>query len=467
MRDQRYKGKIAACLAALVLSLSAAGIPGFAAAGSSSAGSSETPVSFSTGVLTRSEGGASGTAARTNSAYQAIRKISSSANVQQLRRVSLSNSLAEDSEARYAYVEQKYGYSALTTDTERTLYDYIGNAAYQVSNQSIDGYYPVGQIMMPTQLDQSELQKVFLAYTNDHPEVFWLSNVFSYGSEGNFSILQLYSVLSADACNSDIDTLQSKVEQVVNSIPAGLSEFDREEALYNYMVKQCSYDTAAVKDSSIWQAFTAYGALTDGKVVCEGYSRAMELLSSYEGLHCALIRGSSGGVGHMWNAVSVAGNWYYLDLTWSDGNQPVYNYFNITTQVIGTTHKIAPLASTLTSKQFVAANSQVNLFLPSCTATAENYYIVKGIRITDLSSANDSAVVSQLSSDLANSDTTIAFYINAGSKYSSVISGLVSASPYKMKSYLQQAQQRAGKKVTGASYVVDSANHGLDICVTY
>ena len=169
----------------------------------------------------------------------------------------------------------------------------------------------------------------------------------------------------------------------------------------------------------------------------------------------------------MWNAVSVAGNWYYLDLTWSDGNQPVYNYFNITTQVIGTTHKIAPLASTLTSKQFVAANSQVNLFLPSCTATAENYYIVKGIRITDLSSANDSAVVSQLSSDLANSDTTIAFYINAGSKYSSVISGLVSASPYKMKSYLQQAQQRAGKKVTGASYVVDSANHGLDICVTY
>nr|AIA85060.1 CAZy families CBM54 protein [uncultured Caldicellulosiruptor sp.] len=99
----------------------------------------------------------------------------------------------------------------------------------------------------------------------------------------------------------------------------------------------------------------------------------MELLSSYLGLQTALIRGSSGGVGHMWNVVYLSGTWYNLDLTWSDGNQPIYNYFNITDQVLKQTHEVAPAASTLTAAQLTAANSQVNLFLPSCTATAENY----------------------------------------------------------------------------------------------
>ncbi|OCN01519.1 hypothetical protein A7X67_18270 [Clostridium sp. W14A] len=471
MRFQKCRAAAAGCFSAFLLISSISGLPGFlpGAGGSLTASASvQAAVPFSTSSVARTEGGGANGSGQDDKAYQAIREITSSADVPGGTRITLNKYLASaDARPAYSFVKQDYGYRALSSDSERTLYEYIDNAAYQVSNQSVSGYYPVGQIVLTAKLDQSRLQKVFLAYTNDHPEVFWLTNVFSYGYDGDSSILQLFSVLSADGCREAVNALNSKLQQVIQSVPAGLSEFDREEALYDYLTKNCSYNDAAVEDTSIWQAFTAYGALMDGHVVCEGYSRAMELLSSYLGLHCTLIRGSSNGVGHMWNAVSIGENWYHLDLTWCDGNQPIYNYFNVTDQVIRQTHKISPAYSSLTEQQLAAANSQVNLFLPACQSTAENYYVVKGIKITDLGNAGDSTVVQQLSADLAESDPTVAFYIDAGPKFTSVANGLVSASPYKMKTYLQQACRQSGKSPENVSYVVDSANHGLEICVTY
>lgn len=467
---QKNRNRIAAVfLAALILALPAAAKPGYTAEISQAPAVTGTrsPAAFSTGMLKKTEGGQADSTARSDPAFQAIRKIRSSAETEPLQRITLTRSSASGSVGHYTPVAQNSGYRALTSDAERTLYDFIAGGAYQVANEAINGYYPIGQVSILGRMSQAQIQEAFMAYTNDNPQTFWLSNVFNYGYEGNSTILQLYSNLSADGCNAAIDTFNSKLQQVVQSIPAGLSEFDREAALYHYIINQCSYNYAAEKDTGIWQAFTAYGALTDGKVVCEGYSRAMELLSSYVGLQCALIRGSSGGVGHMWNAVNISGNWYNLDLTWCDGNQPVYNYFNITDQVIRQTHQVAPAASSLSEQQIVAANSQVNLFLPSCTATAENYYQVKGIKISDLGSSNDGAIVRQVANELQQGVTTVAFYIDAGGKYTTVVNGLVAASPYKMKSYLREAASQSGKTVKKASYVVDSANHGLEICVTY
>lgn len=469
--QEKIRKTAAAFFAVLMLVLPAGGVPGFAAearqTAQTTASEQQRTASFSTVSLSREGSVRAGGALQSDPAYEAIRQIRSSEETAPYRRVALAKSLAADSASSYSYVSQTYGYQSLTSAAERTLYDYIADGAYQVSDESINGYYPVGEITVGATLDQSQVQEAFMAFTNDHPEVFWLSNVFQFGHADGATIVQLYSVLPANECNADIETLETKLNTILQSIPSGLNAFDREEALYDYLIQNCSYNYAAVKDTGIWQAFSAYGALTDGSVVCEGYSRGMELLSSYLGLPCALIRGSSGGVGHMWNAVNLAGSWYYLDLTWCDGSQPIYNYFNITDSVLRQTHTVAPAASKLTAQQLVAANSQVNLFLPSCTATAENYYVVKGIKINSLSSPADGTVVSELATEMTKGDTTIAFYIDAGNQFTTVVNQLVSASPYKMKSYLQQASQASGKSLKQASYVVDSANHGLEICITY
>lgn len=367
----------------------------------------------------------------------------------------------------YSYVSQRSGYQSLASGWEKTLYNLIGDSAYQVANEEASGYYPTGEISIPYRLSEAKIRTVIMAYTNDNPQVFWLANAFSYSNQGSGTILQLYSYLPENECNLAIDAFSSKVKSIVQSIPSGLSQFDREEYLFQYLINTCSYDSAAVADASRWQAFSAYGAFTTGEVVCEGYSRAMQLLCSYAGLQCVLIRGTSGGVGHMWNGININGKWYHLDLTWSDQSVPVYNYFNVSDQVIRQSRSVAPKLSSLSDNQICSGNVQSNLFLPVCNSSNANYYAVKGIKIKDLKSTSESAVVRAMASEMENREQSIAFYVDPKSNYNSIVNSLVVHSPYTMNAYLEKAAQLSGKTIQSASYILDPANRALCVYLTY
>lgn len=459
---KKIRSIAAGLVAALFLTASAAALP---AVPSSSGPALAVPFSIGSISLSQTLQPIVKNPKFTQKELRAISAVASDAVTAGLTRHSLPRSSA--AAPGYTYVSQKYGYQALTSDAERTLYDYIDGGVYQVADEEVGGYYPLGEITISQTLSKAQVEETIMAYSNDNPQVFWLCNTYSYGYRSNETLLQMYSYLSLDDCNAAIQSLNDKVQSVVSALPAGLSPFDREKYLYDYIVKNCSYNMAAAQDTSLWKAFTAYGALTDGNVVCEGYSRGMELLCSYAGIPCTLIRGISAGVGHMWNAVNIDGSWYHIDLTWCDGSQPVYNYFNISDKVISQTRTIAPPASKLTEQQITSANSQFNLFLPACTATKANYYIQKAIAVKDLSASQDSTIVRKMASELQSGNTVLAFYIDAGSNFTGVVNGLVKASPYKMKKYLAEASQASGKMLSSASYVVDQANRGLEVCVAY
>ena len=460
---KRIRSIAVGLVAALFLTASAAAFPSVPL----SSGSAQA-VSFSTGSISLSQSlqPIVKNPRFTRTVLQAISTVASDAVTSGLTRHSLARSGAA-SAGGYEYVTQRSGFQSLTSDAERTLYSYIDGGVYQVADEPVGGYYPLGQISISQALTKAQIEKTVMAYSNDNPQVFWLCNAYSYGYRSNETVLQLYSYLSLDDCNAAIQKMDDKVQSIIGALPAGLSQFDREEYLYHTIVKSCSYNTAAAQNTSLWQAFTAYGALTDGNVVCEGYSRSMQLLCSYAGIPCTLIRGTSAGVGHMWDAVNIDGNWYHIDLTWCDGSQPVYNYFNITDKVISQTRSIAPAASKLTDQQILSGNSQFNLFLPACTATKANYYIEKGIAVKDLSTSGDSAIVQKMASELQSGDTVLTFYIDASSNFTTVVNGLVKAAPYKMNTYLKEATQTAGKTLSSASYVVDQANRGIEVCVAY
>ena len=210
----------------------------------------------------------------------------------------------------YTAIPPQVGYQALATEEQKTLYGLIGSSVYQVAvRKSEAGYYPTGQISIPVKLTEAQIRVTLMAYQDDHPEVFWIANAYSYGYQGGSTILQLYSILPPGECSAAIAAFNAKVQAVIGSVPAGLSEFGREEYLFDYLTEHCVYDDAAAADQSRWQAYTAYGALIGGSAVCEGYSRAMLLLTGYTGLAGVLIRGSGDGVPHMWNGIRIGGNW--------------------------------------------------------------------------------------------------------------------------------------------------------------
>ena len=58
---------------------------------------------------------------------------------------------------------------------------------------------------------------------------------------------------------------------------------------HDYLIEHCAYH----EDTGNWQAYTAAGALLNGKAVCEGYSRAFQLLLNQEGIDNYLMTGSA------------------------------------------------------------------------------------------------------------------------------------------------------------------------------
>lgn len=105
------------------------------------------------------------------------------------------------------------------------------------------------------------------------------------------------------------------------------------EYVNRYIVENVEYDYGALSDAQEGKVYSdyvnsAYGALVKGKAMCGGYSRAFKAVMDRLGVPCALIQGSGyikgesdsdgGFEAHMWNAVSVGGLWYGVDVTWND-----------------------------------------------------------------------------------------------------------------------------------------------------
>lgn len=369
----------------------------------------------------------------------------------------------------YTAADQNSGYLSLTSDAQRTLYRLIGNSVYQVADAKTSrGYAPVGQISIPATLTEAQIRLTVTAYLDDNPQVFWIANAFSYVLRGNETIVQLYSEMIQSECNAALLEFNGKVQSILQSIPSGLSEFDREEYLFSYITKNCTYANTMNENDADWKLYTAYGALVDGQAVCEGYSRAMLLLSGYVGLPSVLIRGTGDGIPHMWNGIKINGNWYHLDLTWCDSSNPVYNYYNIDDSTLKLTHTIAPVFSALSDEQICSSDSIFNFTLPVCSSLEENYFQKKGIPISTLDSSEDKKVVMAIASLMKMGRTTIAFHIAAGD-YDATIKGLISANPYKMSSYLKSAAVQAGVRLNwkSISYVTDKANMGLNVFISY
>ena len=117
--------------------------------------------------------------------------------------------------------------------------------------------------------------------------------------------------------------LDTKIATILN----GLNIYDKTDleklsAVYAYLCENVIYDESAEN------CFTAYGALVEGKAVCQGYALAMMRLLNALNVTADVAIGTSGGVNHMWNVVKIDGEYFLLDSTWdSESEAKCYAYF--------------------------------------------------------------------------------------------------------------------------------------------
>lgn len=236
-----------------------------------------------------------------------------------------------------------------------------------------------------------EAQTLYTAFVNDNPQFFYISNTYSYegyrrGSIDFYNVFCLVFTMRAQERLVAANQLNTAVESFLKDVNYSQDQFEKELMMHDRLLQFCSYETrASATDNPIAvypMAFTAYGALVEGRAVCEGYSRAMELLLHRCGLECTLVGGKDeSGAPHMWDLVTVDGRNYHLDPTWDDNAEGFHHsYFNLTTEEILRTHTID------------ASTDGNNIGVDTCTAVDANYYYRLG-QYLDTTSRNDIAAV--------------------------------------------------------------------------
>lgn len=241
-----------------------------------------------------------------------------------------------------------------------------------ISIRSADGStdYIGLKVQLPVAMtSSSEARLLFNALTNDNPQFFYIGNTYSY--EGYrlddidyYDIFCLTLTMPYAERQAAADVLEQTIAELLAAVPENAGAYEKELLLHDMLAARVTYDTETAASPAPAQrrpsAFTAYGALVEGRAVCEGYARAMQILLDRVGIGCTLVSGTAtGGASHMWDLVEIDGRGYHLDVTWDDVDDLTHHtFFNLTTEEILLSHTI----------------DEDNLGVDTCTATAANYY---------------------------------------------------------------------------------------------
>ena len=224
-------------------------------------------------------------------------------------------------------------------------------------------------------LTKDELREAYDLALSTEPDIGWVSLNYNYYYDVKGRIINCRVDYTLDKAKEDklLQKLHKQAEDLVSETE-GMDDFDRIVYFHDRLISGCVYD------SSNPNAWSAYGCLIDGRAVCEGYSKAFQLLCDTAGVPCLIINGVTNDETetlHMWNKVQMDGEWYNMDLTWDDpeGSKSStdiageaglihYEYFGDTDQAASVEHKEV---ETLYMKY------------PPAEATYDNYYIRMGL----------------------------------------------------------------------------------------
>ena len=304
-----------------------------------------------------------------------------------------------------------YGFSALKTEEEQRLYAGIDEA---VNKQEPEDFYG-GSFA-----DTNVVTDILELYKDDHPEVFWIdeSEPYYYTQDDGGLTIRLHFKLQKDA----LETARQELKELF---------------VHDRLIDACTYDEEAVEihkqEKVRGNEQNAYGALVEGKAVCEGYTRAFQILCSRLGVTCWVIQGQAIGfegessVNHIWNCVQLDGDWYHVDATWDDyEDAPAatdrYYYFNLTTAELEKDHIISPLYGESTGEDVWC-----NGYVPECNSTDYYYFSLNAFALYSL---DDYACSEYLAQAAAEGRESCCYRIDEDADFEYVFDEVVRAYAY-------------------------------------
>ena len=255
-----------------------------------------------------------------------------------------------------------------------------------------------------------------IAFTYDHPEVFWIRN-HSYNvssadvianDDGTWTVdIKAITVAADEAypgAYSQRSTVNSGISAAQSAIQTGDTRYDTLKNIHDYICENAEYDYDAAAQAEASEAHTA-APLFNGnkKFVCEGYSKALKILCDKFGIPCALVRGEadvqSGSEAHMWAYVKMDdGNWYAVDVTWDDQDTRITDDFFLKGKsTMNVDHRPAPP---------LVNNEEVPIVYPEPASNDYDPNWNQGTTPTNPTGTSDSTSTDTTSTDTTSTDTT-------------------------------------------------------------
>lgn len=250
--------------------------------------------------------------------------------------------------AAHALPETPYDPAAMLyyprlTQTQQAIFDLAYAAAWQGAEK----------VELPEHTAYGDVQAAMSALLLDCPELCAVDQGYSVGYYRDEPERALYIDLSYVM---PVDNQAKLVEQArALADQAYGDEFQREWILHDLLCQRVTYDLGAENQHSAW------GALMDGRAVCDGYAAAMTLLLRLSYIECGVVQGRSldGQVNHAWNLVKVDGAYAWLDATNNDQSGLItYFYFNMTDEWL--------------RRSYIPDNGVI---LPACTDESINWHV--------------------------------------------------------------------------------------------
>lgn len=273
----------------------------------------------------------------------------------------------------YTPVSTHYSYDVLTCEEARKVYETIEKNAYKKPDKD-------SELCSFKGMDETQFYLGYRAFLDDHPDVFWTGMGFtrkglSFETDRCYVSFR-YSREELEEMKGDF---REDIEAFLSSVPNGLDQEELEAYTHDYLLNCCEYDYASLNDNGENNekrriAGTAYGALR-GKAICEGYSRAYQLLLNRVGVECTPVFGrgnaadgdiAKGPVDHAWNAVKKGLSWRMTDVTWDDNGDDPRKYFDLAISEMAMTHdaRAIDIDTYSYNMYFKANNDGASLFLP-------------------------------------------------------------------------------------------------------
>lgn len=225
----------------------------------------------------------------------------------------------------------------------------------------------------------TEIDRVYHAVLNDHPEIFWVRNrrpvyktLYSGQDYCSFTPSYSYTDEKGEKDTQTVEAIEESMEQaywdVASSLSAEATDYEKVSAVYTYLIDQTEYNESE-DDQSI------AGAFWKREAVCAGYAGAVQYLLERLGVFCIYVEGASrdSEEGHAWNIVEIDGEYYYVDAT--NGDQPDF--------LVGDAVSLAEHKTILMDylcpfpQEYELAYEASELFeLPECTHTDMNFYVL-------------------------------------------------------------------------------------------